>query len=67
MQGHALMPALDPLGLRVPLYFIYSDAAKDPDGSPWEFRGQIGNTVGSSDRQHIGDPTRMQPVPPIGY
>ena len=39
MQGHALMPAMEPLGLRVPLYFIYSDAAKDPDGSPHEFRG----------------------------
>ena len=33
------MPAMEPLGLRVPLYFIYSDAAKDPDGSPHEFRG----------------------------
>jgi hypothetical protein len=39
MHGHALMPTQAPMGLFVPLYFLYSDAAKDAAG-PWHaFRG----------------------------
>lgn len=39
IHGHALMPTAAPMGLFVPLYMLYSDAAKDPAGSSDAFRG----------------------------